>query len=226
MPVTMAIVGGAGGALGSAGQYMGNKEQMQAQERNLNRARADIAKGGRATEGWQDTIRQFMAGNPDMFGPQTTTTTTNEDTTPTITAQMSPLVGMLTNRYQSRLQHGSALPEGYEATQLEGINRAYEPAQSQERNEAARRGISASTFTLGSPTERARAGDIARAAVERPLLERQMENEDMAGAQGLAAQFGLGQHRAGTSRTTSPANIGAILSIYNMLRPQEPTVLM
>jgi hypothetical protein len=115
-----------------------------------------------------------------------------------------------------------------------GTNDAYQGAQVAAQNLAARRGLSGEqAAAIGTPIEIARAGKIADAANQLPILGRQLQNEDLQLASSLAERFGKGTSMRGTSdttqsgwssgtssgTTTAPPDISAITSL---LMPQAP----
>src|SRR3972149_11188839 len=109
---------------------------------------------------------QSLLGDPNdptslyaqLTGPQETTSTTTQDINQLISPEMSAeyqgLANMLREKYEGRLERGSSLPPGYETTQAQNINESFAGGEASERNEAARRGISADTFTLASHRQR------------------------------------------------------------------------
>ncbi len=233
-----AYAGAGGDLLNAAGNFIGGKQARNDANKRYRNAQQQV-------KGYQDEYRNYqqmlqgsLGQNPNLFGPQTTTTTSSQEqainqlVSPEMSAEYSPMAGMLRQAYEGRLKRGTALPPGYAERQVANISAVYAPEEQAVRNMAARQGVSADTLMLGSPTSRARAGQIADFQANLPLMERQMQNEDLAGAQGLAAQFGLGQRTkgrttgTGTSTTTGGPDIRAILAYYNLLAPPAPTVLL
>jgi hypothetical protein len=131
------------------------------------------------------------------------------------------------------LSGGSSLPQGYAENAIRGINESYEGTDQAARNLAARRGLSGEqTYAIASPANRARAGDIANLRGSLPLLERELQNQDIGITSGLQSAFGTGQ--AGTSNTSqygtsqnfgqssSPFTASDLSAIMNVLMPAGP----
>jgi len=81
---------------------------------------------------------------------------------------------------------------------------------------------------VASPAARARAGALADMRANLPLLERQMQNEDIGITQGLQSAFGRGEK--GSSSTwgsssgtqTSPFSASDLSSLMSILAPPSP----
>jgi len=154
---------------------------------------------------------------------------------PFITTEYAPLDELMRGIMTGRLSGGSSLPAGYASSAARAINESYEGADTAARNLAASRGLSGEqTYAVASPAARARAGALADMRAQLPLLERQMQNEDIGITQGLQSAFGRGEK--GTTSTwgttnqsgtqTSPftaADLSALMSILAPPSPQQGT---
>lgn len=200
----------AGGASLLGGLLSGNAQKNQAKDQaNLyNKYLGNYQTG-------QNAYRDYITG----LGPQTTTSfgTDNSntsqtgtqsslsETSPTLSAEYSPLVGAVNEMLAGRLKAGGALPYGYAESAVRSINDTFAGAEQAARNAAARFGLSGPQATAGLiPLQTARAGQIADFRAAMPLKARELENQDMQLAQSLAAAFGRGQRTAssGTSSST------------------------
>jgi hypothetical protein len=240
MPVG-GIIGGALGGLGSLlGQRSANKSAQQEAQRQQGIVDADQAK----YQQYQNML-QGLIGTPgapgqlgsNFFGPQTSTGTsssfghTDQTSMPVISQQYQALEGQLRKAIGDKLTRGASLPPGYAQSQIRATNESFAPQETALRNRAAQLGIPASQLLTGSPVEFQRAGALANQAAQLPLLERQMQNEDLAQAQGLTQAFGRGEHQVGSTSQygntsqTGPANIGGILSYLQMLAPKDRTIV-
>lgn len=191
----------------------------------------------------QQLYGQAQAGGWNPFGPQTSTSQSQGSMTgggsssfsnkPVITGEYAPLDALMRNIMTGRLSGGSSLPQGYAENAIRGINQSYEGTDQAARNMAARRGLSGEqTYAVASPGARARAGDIADLRGSLPLLERQMQNEDIGITQGLQSAFGTGQQgRSNTSSFSNTSNMGSqsnpfgasdLASLMSVLAPPSP----
>jgi hypothetical protein len=190
-------------------------------------AEAAIAANEEAYNQYLDMIKSAVGGSGyDFFAPKTTTQTGHSETKATFGAEAQPLVTKLSSLYQDRLANPTGLPEGYLGTVARGTNDAYQGAQVAANNMAARRGLSGEqAVSIGEPIEAARAGKIADAANNMPLLGRQLQNEDMQAAQGFSDML-KGSVTDSRGSTTAPADIGEYLAYLGMLQPYQKPVLV
>jgi len=192
---------------------------------------------------------QQAGWNP--FGPQVSTSSSTGSTTgstssrgggtfsnrPDITAEYQPLDELMRGIMTGRLAGGSSLPAGYASSAARGINESYEGADAAARNLAARRGLSGEqSYAVASPANRARAGALADMRANLPLLERQMQNEDIGITQGLQSAFGKGESgqstnwQTGTSQSQSqnqgtssnPFGASDLSALMSVLAPPSP----
>lgn len=187
----------------------------------------------------QGLYQQAQAGGWNPFGPQTSTSTssttggssTSFKNNPFITENYKPLDELMRGIMTGRLSGGSSLPAGYASNAARGINESYEGADAAARNLAARRGLSGEqTYAVASPASRARAGALADMRGSLPLLERQMQNEDIGITQGLQSAFGTGQEgRSNTSSwsqgqgsQTNPFSASDLSALMQILAPPSP----
>lgn len=187
----------------------------------------------------QGLYQQAQAGGWNPFGPQTSTSTssttggssTSFRNNPFITENYKPLDELMRGIMTGRLSGGSSLPAGYASNAARGINESYEGADAAARNLAARRGLSGEqSYAVASPASRARAGALADMRGSLPLLERQMQNEDIGITQGLQSAFGTGQEgRSNTSSwsegqgsQTNPFSASDLSALMRVLAPPSP----
>jgi hypothetical protein len=187
----------------------------------------------------QGLFNQAQAGGWNPFGPQTSTSTssttgggsTSFKNNPFITENYKPLDELMRGIMTGRLSGGSSLPAGYASNAARAINESYEGADTAARNLAARRGLSGEqSYAVASPASRARAGALADMRGNLPLLERQMQNEDIGITQGLQSAFGTGQEgRSNTSSwsntsgsQTNPFSASDLSALMRVLAPPSP----
>lgn len=141
---------------------------------------------------------------------QTTTSANTATSAPTVTPEYSPLQKMLIDRATASLQRPAALPRGYEEQGIRGINRTYDLAEQSLGNNLTARGLGGSPIA-GAAEGRlsgGRASDIVQFQGTLPLLERQMQQEDLASAMNML-NFGIG-------RSTTGSNTGSGTTAGNM----------
>jgi len=191
----------------------------------------------------QNLFSQAQAGGWNPFGPQTSTHTGSTSSRgggsqsysnrPVITGEYQGIDALMRNIMTGRLSNPSSLPAGYASNRARGINESYEGADAAARNLAAKRGLSGEqTYAVASPANRARAGELADMRGEIPLLERQMQNEDIQMAQALQAAFGRGEVGQSQSSTwnegqtsgsqTNPFSASDLSALFSILRPPSP----
>ena len=108
-------------------------------------------------------------------------------TTSQTPGQFGEIGELLKQKYQQKLTSPSALPAGYETTGIGNINQTYDLINESLRNKLTSRGLT------GSPNEAAvmgrselqRGGDIVRFQNQLPLLERDLQEQDLANAMKL-----------------------------------------
>lgn len=155
----------------------------------------------------------IMAGGSLLGGllgnrKQTQTTTPTMD--PAYSGLQSQLLSMITNR----LRQGSSLPAGYEAGQIGQINNTFARAGQGLQNRLTAAGLANSPVAGAglANMDAARAGQIVQMQQKLPLMERDMQSQDLGMAQAL---MGMGR---GT-QTTQGGNMlgGGITSLTDML---------
>jgi len=191
----------------------------------------------------QGLFSQAQAGGWNPFGPQTSTsqgTTSSRgggsqsySNRPVITGEYQGIDALMRNIMTGRLSNPSSLPAGYASNQARAINQSYEGADQAARNMAASRGLSGEqSYAVASPANRARAGALADMRGNLPLLERQMQNEDIQMAQALQAAFGRGEAGQSQSSTwnegqtsgsqTNPFGASDLAALFSILKPPAP----
>jgi hypothetical protein len=144
-----------------------------------------------------------------------------QQTAPTITPEYQNLGNMVRSFAERRLGQGSALPPGYEQTQMGNINRGYENANAATDQRIAEQGLSGSpaAAAIKERLETSRAGDLNRFRAETPLLERNLANQDEGLASQILGQFGRGESTSGESSSRT-STTGYQNSVANTLFSQ------
>lgn len=137
-------------------------------------------------------------------------------TVPTLDPAFGGLQGLLMKQIMARLTNPSKLPTGYEAGAISGINNTYGLAQQSLDNRLTARGLGTSPIAGAGETnmQLGRAGEISRMQAGLPLIERQLQDQDLVSAQRL-----LGLGRGQTTTQTTPSNMvaGGLGSLSSML---------
>lgn len=191
----------------------------------------------------QNLMQGAMGQGWNPYGPQTSTSTGTTSSQgggsqsysnrPVITGEYQGIDALMRGIMTGRLSNPSSLPAGYASNQARAINESYEGADAAARNMAASRGLSGEqAYAIASPANRARAGALADMRGNIPLLERQMQNEDINIARGLQQAFGTGQQGQSTSSTwnqgsssgsqTNPFSASDLSALMNVLAPKAP----
>lgn len=134
---------------------------------------------------------------------------TTQTTTPQLDPAYGPLQQALLSQTLGRLNSPTALPAGYAAQGIGGINDTYKTIQQGIGNRAASLGQSGGAgelYALGN-ADIARGGDIAKFRTGLPLLERDMKNQDLAAALGVLN----GGRYSSTTTGTSGGGVGGAL---------------
>jgi hypothetical protein len=199
---------------------------------------------------YNDWLKQYMGTGQSLmqgamgqgwnpFGAQTSTSTGTtsssgggrQSTTPTITGNYQGIDELMRNIMQGRLSNPSSLPAGYASNAARAINQSYEGADQAARNMAASRGLSGEqSYAVASPSNRARAGDLADMRGNLPLLERQMQNEDVNLAASLQNMFGKGQDTTSSQWSsgqssgsqTNPFSASDLSALMKIMVPPSP----
>ncbi len=113
--------------------------------------------------------------------------------TPTITPGYQSLADLLKARAMARLNTGTNL-NGYQATGVNNINSAFDNAAIGQNAGLEARGLATSPVAAAvtGKANTARAGDIATFLNGIPLLQRQLQDQDIANATNQVGQFGRG----------------------------------
>ncbi len=134
---------------------------------------------------------------------------TDASSTPTLPANAQGLQDQITALYMNRLKNGS-LPPGYQQTGIAGINQAYAGAQTNENAQLTARGLASSPVAgaVTSKLQTARAGAIGSFNANLPLVQQNLELENLQGAEGaLTGQRG----QTGSSTTSTGGGVGGAL---------------
>lgn len=248
---TSAGAGGIGGSGMGWGELIGAGANAYSSYANAN-AQKDAAKAqADLYNNWlklyQDTGQglygQAQAAGWNPFGPKVSTNSNTSSFSnrggsqysnkPVITEEYQPLDELMRGIMTGRLASGSSLPQGYASSAARGINESFAGTDAAARNLAARRGLSGEqTYAVASPAASARAGQLADMRAKLPLLERQMQNEDIGITQGLQSAFGRGEAgqsqnwQTGTSQSsgtnTMPFTANDLSAIMGILMPPGP----
>lgn len=145
---------------------------------------------------WGGGLASFIGG---LFGHDSSTTSS---TTPTLAPQYSPLEQLVLGRITARLQNPTGLPAGYATGGIRQINSTYDAIGQTLNNRLSARGLASSPVAGAAETklQTSRGGDIGTFRANLPLVERQMQNEDLNAAAGILSQ-GRGSTTTGTSTT-------------------------
>lgn len=183
----------------------------------------------------QGLLSGAMGAGWNPYGPKTSTSSSTSQggssfsSMPQISKEYAPLDALMRGIMTGRLSGGSSLPQGYASTAARGINESFEGADAAARNLAARRGLSGEqTYAVASPANRARAGALADMRAQLPLLERQMQNEDIGITQGLQSAFGRGERGSSSQwgsqqgTQTSPFTAGDLSALMGVMAPPSP----
>ena len=234
--VLPAIMGGASLLSGIFGNRAKNKQAQDQANLYNNWLKQYMGTG-------QNLMKGAMGQGWNPFGPQTSTsmgTTSSQgggsqsySNRPVITGEYQGIDELMRGIMTGRLSNPSSLPAGYASNQARAINQSYEGADAAARNMAASRGLSGEqAYAIASPANRARAGALADMRGNIPLLERQMQNEDIQMAQALQAAFGRGESGQSTSSTwntgqqsgtqTNPFSASDLSALMKVLMPPSP----
>lgn len=155
-----------------------------------------------------------MFGNRGKTSKSTNTSTTTTNLSPGATGLNDQLLSMI----RGRLSAPSALPQGYEAGGIRDINSVFDVINQSKNANLTARGLSDSPVA-GIGTDNARAGEIAKFTSGLPLVNRQLENENMDFASRLFSLQPRSQTTTGSGTNTQPGNMlgGGLDSLASML---------
>lgn len=131
-----------------------------------------------------------------------------QTSTPTMDPKYAGLQDLLLQTMQSRLSAPSALPAGYVGAGVRNINASYDAAGKATENALTSRGLAGSPVAAHADLTRtlARAGDVGTFRSNAPLVEREMQNQDLGMANNL-----LGMGRGVTSTGTAGGGMGGAM---------------
>lgn len=149
-------------------------------------------------------LNSLLGGNKQkQTTNQNSTTTGSSSSMPTFDPRFQPLLQTLLNRTGSNFNRGSFLPQGFQTNAIEQINAANKGAQTNLDASLAARGLGTSPVAAAAQAglQQQRQAQIGDLGVQLPMIERQMQQEDLAS---LMATLGLGRgvNQTSTSRTT------------------------
>lgn len=137
-------------------------------------------------------------------------------TTPTLDPAFGPLQTSIIDRAMQRFQQPSALPPGFASGGIKTINDTFNTGRQSLENVLSARGLGTSPVAGSALTqhETGRIGEISGFRRNLPLLERDLQNQDMEQAMRL-----IGQGRGLNTTATTPGNMvgGGISDMATML---------
>lgn len=167
-------------------------------------------------------LMNFLFGGGKSTSHQTQTTSGTNTAMPTFDPRFQPLLQTLLNRTGSNFNRGSFLPQGFQTNAIEQINAANKGAQTNLDASLAARGLGTSPVAAAAQAglQQQRQAQIGDLGVQLPMIERQMQQEDLAS---LLATLGLGRGQTSTMQgtmtgdTTSQQPSGGIAGLLGML---------
>jgi hypothetical protein len=134
-------------------------------------------------------------------------------TTPTVNQAYGPLQTQVLDMITKRLSSGPADMAGYTASGIGDINHTFDLIKGSQANDLTARGLGASPVAgaVDARTQVARGGQIARFQNTLPLLQRDLQTQDL----GMAGNI-LNLGRGGTSTGTASSGGGAAGSFENL----------
>ena len=139
---------------------------------------------------------------------------------PVISPEFQPLATLLRNRATQRLQSGfDTAPLA--STGISDINNVYSGIKQSIGNDLTARGLSTSPIagTVGANVDLARAANITNFLNTLPMMQRQMQNQDLALAGNVLGEFGTGRTAtgAGSALGAGLGSAGEVLAYLNGL---------
>ncbi len=169
--------------------------------------------------GFTDILGSFIGPGigilSDIFGNREGARTTTS--TPTVSGDYKTLADLLRSRAESRLRSSTDL-SGLMASGISGINNAYGGAQTALNNNLTARGLATSPVAATGETnlQLGRAGSIAEFMNQLPLLQHQLQGQDMTQALQLVDQLGRGTNVVGPGSATAAGLSGLSQLIANL----------
>lgn len=144
--------------------------------------------------------------------PNKSTQTQTSTSTPTYDPQSQGIRDLIAGIIGKRLSDNS-LPSGYETTGIQGINQTHDAIASRLNADLTARGLGTSPVAgvVNTRATLARAGDIGGFRTRLPLIQRDLQTQDL----GLAGEFantGRGTTSTGTGSTSSGGGAGGAFS--------------
>lgn len=138
----------------------------------------------------------------------------SQSSTPTLDPSLQSLQSTIQGMLQQRLAQPSALPAGYEAGEISNINRVFDLVGQRSANDLTARGLGTSPVAgvVEGNNQLARGSSIVELLQRIPMLNRQLQNDDLAMGSNLLAQ-GRGMT---TQQSGNPAG-GAFSNLAGML---------
>ena len=159
---------------------------------------------------------------PGLFkSKQTTKQDFTRKQTPTELPEWQGLGDLLRSTITQRMQNPGDFLRGYEESGLQNINRTFDVLRRGQENQLTARGLAGSPVAAGSDLrfDLGRGSQIADFQSRIPLLERDIQNQDIGLGMSLFGQRPIGQTSSGQSSSEtvmSPSLMSSIMSMASM----------
>lgn len=219
-----AIASVAGSAMGAIGSHMARKSATNQAQKNYEDTQRQIEANMAQQKAWQDAMRgdsAFQSMLQSAMGPQTTSTSSSQTAWQSYGPQQGTLDEMMQAAKDSVKSANVLQAQELAATQR-NISGQEAAQRRQIGNIAAARGVDPAVAALGMN----QGINNARLAAELDIAQKGRENTRQAwGDVNALLERYKKQHSKGSSTTTGGPNIGAYLSMQELLRPQDRPVV-
>ena len=159
-----------------------------------------------------------LGGLSSLFGGGTSTQTQ----TPTMAGPYQGIQGQLLSLITNRL-NGGGLPAGYETGAIRNINNTSAQGAASMQNTLAAQGLSRSPIAANMANQQnlARTGQISTMQSQLPLLQRELQNQDISQAMGLM-NFGRGSQTTSQGASGAAAGFGGLTDMMAYLYGKNP----
>jgi hypothetical protein len=219
-----AIISVAGMAAKAVGDHLGKKSAKSQAQKNYEDTQKQITNNMNAQKAWQAGMQnnpEFQAMMASAAGPQTTSTSSSSTAWQHYGPQQGTLDEMM-GAAKDSVKSANVL----QAQELAGMQRNISGQEQAQRrqigNVAAARGVDPAVASLGMQ----QGINNARLGAELEIAQKGRENTRQAwGDVNSVLERYKKQHSRGNSTTTGGPNIGAYLSMQELLRPQDRPVV-